>query len=130
MLVLDGRPVEVVGVLRATFELPTLASADILLPQQLPARSGAAGMRFLRGFARLKPGVTPQQAQIALQPIFREMLKNVPPAFRAEVTLRVRSLRDRHLGDDRRAAWFLLGAVGALLLIACPTLRICCSPDP
>ena len=33
--------------------------------------------------------------------------------------MRVRSLRDRQLGDARRAAWFLLGAVGALLLIAC-----------
>ena len=33
--------------------------------------------------------------------------------------MRVRSLRDRQLGDARRAAWFLIGAVGALLLIVC-----------
>jgi putative ABC transport system permease protein len=118
-LILDGRSVEVVGVLPITFELPTLAAADVLLPQQLSAVPGPGGIQFLRGFARLKPGVTPQQAYAGLQPLFHEMLKNVPPAFRAEVTMRVRPLRDRQLGDARRAAWFLLGAVGALLLIAC-----------
>ena len=119
LLVIDGGSVQVVGVLPPVFELPTLGPADVLFPQQLTATPGPAGMQFLRGFARLKNGVTPQQAHAALQPLYREMLKNVPPAFRAEVTLRVRPLRDRQLGDASRAAWFLLGAVGALLLIAC-----------
>lgn len=121
IMAIDGRPVEIVGVLPHGFELPTLAAADVLLPQQLqaPPRGVPGPMQFLRGFARLKPDVSPEQAHAALQPLFREMLKNVPPAFRAEVTLRVRSLRDRQLGDARRAAWFLLGAVGTLLLIAC-----------
>ena len=114
LLSVDAQGVQIVGVLPAEFEMPTLAKADILVPQQRPG-----AMQFLRGFARLKAGVTIEQANDGLQPLFQAMLKNVPPQFRAEVKLRVRSLRDRQLGDSRQAAWFLLGAVSALLLIAC-----------
>jgi putative ABC transport system permease protein len=120
-LMLDGEPVEIAGVLPRDFELPTLASADLVLPQQLaqPVQGRPAPMTFLRGFARLKPGITVEAAQASLQNLFVEMLKNVPPMFRKEVMLRVRPLRDRQVGDARRGAWMLLAAVGALLLIAC-----------
>ena len=120
-LVLDGEQVEVAGVLPRDFELPTLSAVDVLLPQQLarPVPGRPAPMVVLRAFARLRPGVTAAQAHVALQPLFAEMLKNVPPAFRSEVTLRVRSLRDRQTGDARQTAWLLLAAVGTLLLIAC-----------
>jgi len=43
----------------------------------------------------------------------------VPPQFRAEVTLRVRSLRDRQTGDSRIGAWILFAAVAAMLILAC-----------
>ena len=120
-LVLDGESVEVAGVLPRDFELPTLSAVDVLLPQQLaPLLAGRpAPMLVLRAFARLRNGVTPVQAHAALQPLFAAMLKNVPPAFRNEVTLRVRSLRDRQTGDARQTAWLLLAAVGALVLIVC-----------
>jgi putative ABC transport system permease protein len=123
LLVIDGRSVQVVGVLPPAFELPTLAAADVLFAQQLSRTPGPGGIQFLRGFARLKTGITPQQAHTALQPLYREMLKNVPPAFRAEVTLRVRPLRDRQLGDASRAAWFLLGTWRTSCLLA-PLLAI------
>jgi predicted permease len=118
-LVIDGEQARIAGVLPRDFELPTLSAADVLLPQRLAPTQSGRPMAFLRAFARLKPSVSVAEAHAALQPIFKEMLKNVPPAFRSEVTLRVRTLRDRQLGDSRMAAWFLLAAVGALLLIAC-----------
>ncbi|MFB3920472.1 MAG: ABC transporter permease [Terriglobia bacterium] len=118
---LDGQPVRIVGVLASDFEFPTLAHVDILLPlaldetrQQRP-NSG----QVLRSFARLKPGVTAPQAQAALAPLFEESLKWVPAQFRKEVSVSVRSLRDRQVGDYRRASWILLAAVLAVLLIAC-----------
>ena len=43
----------------------------------------------------------------------------MPGPFRKEVKLRVRSLRDRQIHDARLASWILLGAVLAVLLIAC-----------
>src|SRR5205814_6206971 len=75
--------------------------------------------RVLRSFARLKSGVTPAQALAQLEPLFQQSLNFVPPTFRKEVKVTVRSLRDRQVGDARLASWVLLGAVIAVLLIAC-----------
>jgi ABC-type antimicrobial peptide transport system permease subunit len=47
------------------------------------------------------------------------MLMTVPPQFRKEVHLRVRSLRDRQVHDAKLAAWILLAAVALVLMIAC-----------
>ncbi|MBI2680247.1 MAG: ABC transporter permease [Candidatus Solibacter usitatus] len=118
---LDGMPARVIGVLPADFELPTLASADLLIPQALDeARQQRPNMgKPLRAFARLKPGVTQAQAAAAMQPLFERSLQFVPAPFRKEVKFRLRSLRDRQVQDARLASWMLLGAVGAVLLIAC-----------
>jgi putative ABC transport system permease protein len=118
---LDGRSATIVGVLPPQFELPTLEHADLLVPQAMDEaqqRRPNTG-RVLQSIARLKPGVTPTQAAAALQPLFQASLQFVPGPFRKEVTLRVRSLRDRQIHDARLASWILLGAVLAVLLIAC-----------
>jgi putative ABC transport system permease protein len=120
-VLIDGQPVTIIGVLPATFEMPTLAHADLLFPEALDEARERAG-RALRVFARLKPDVTLAQAQAAMQPLFQQSLQYVPPQFRTEVHLRIRSLRDRQVQDARTAAWVLLGAVGAVLLIACANI--------
>jgi predicted permease len=51
--------------------------------------------------------------------LFDDALQSVPPSFRKDVKLRVRSLRDRQVLDARLASWILLAAVAAVLLIAC-----------
>jgi len=119
---LDGRPTIVVGVLPAQFEMPNLGHDDILVPSALDGstdRSPGARQIILRAFARLKPGVSITQAKAAMQPFFEQSLNFVPPQFRKEVSLRVRSLRDRQIQDSRVASWVLLGAVLAVLLVAC-----------
>jgi putative ABC transport system permease protein len=118
---IDGAPTRVAGVLPPDFVMPTLTHADILLPVALDEARERAG-RALRVFARLKPGVTLPQARDALQPYFARALETVPPRFRKEVTLRVRPLRDRQVGDARGASLALLGAVLAVLLIACANI--------
>ena len=120
-LSIDGTPTRVAGVLPPDFVMPTLTHADILLPEALDEARERSG-RALRVFARLKPGVTLPQAQSRLQPYFARMLETVPPRFRKEVTLRVRPLRDRQVGDARAASLALLGAVLAVLLIACANI--------
>jgi len=118
---LDGRSATIVGVLPPQFELPTLEHADVLVPQAMDEaaqRRPNAG-RVLWSIARLKPGVTPTQAAAALDPLFQQSLQFVPGPFRKEVKLRVRALRDRQIHDARLASWILLGAVLAVLLIAC-----------
>jgi len=119
---LDSKPTVVVGVLPPEFEMPNLGHDDILVPAALDGstdRGRNARQIILRAFARLKPGITIQQAAAAMEPLFQQSLNYVPPQFRHEVSFRVRSLRDRQIQDARVASWVLLGAVLAVLLVAC-----------
>jgi predicted permease len=118
---IDGQTREIVGVLPASFEMPRLQAADVLLPQALDvaAQRRADPGRPLWAFGRLKPGVTPEQARAELEPLFQYSLRLAPAPFRKEVHLQVRSLRDRQFHEVHQAAWILLGLVAAVLLIAC-----------
>ena len=71
---------------------------------------------------RLQPGVTLPQARSELEPYMARVMQTVPPQFRKEVTLRVRPMLDRQVGDARAASLELLGAVLAVLLIACANI--------
>jgi len=120
---IDGSPIRVVGVLPKDFEMPRLQTADVLFPKAIDEtadRTSNGGLGVpRRAFARLKPGVSIQQAEAELQPLFQQALKRVPPDLRYDVHLRIRSLRDRQMQEVRLTAWILLGTVVAVLLIAC-----------
>ena len=118
---IDGRETRVIGVLPPDFEMPTLEAADVVIPQALDeAQERKVGSgSVLYAFARLKPGMNIEQAKSALQPLFNYSLSLAPAAFRNEVHLRVRSLRDRQMQSVHLMAWVLLGAVLAVLLICC-----------
>ncbi len=118
---LDDQQTRIIGVLPNSFEMPQLGEAEVLLPEQLDEtqqRHAETGS-FLRCFARLKSGVSLEEAREELQPLFRASLADVPPMLRGEVHLMIRSLRDRQIHQVKLASWLLLGTVLALLLIAC-----------
>jgi putative ABC transport system permease protein len=118
---IDGHGTEIVGILPKDFEMPRLQAADILLPQALDVaaeRRGDPG-HAMWAFARLRSGVSIEQAKAELGPLFDYSLRLAPAPFRKEVHLQVRSLRDRQVHDVRLAAWILLGLVTAVLFIAC-----------
>ncbi len=119
---LDAQPTRIIGVLPADFELPSLTSAQVIVPQvfteaELSPRHDTANLIY--AFARLKPAITPAQALGALDPLFQQSLQWVSPQFRKDIHLRVQLLRDRQTHDSKQAAWILLAAVFAVLLIAC-----------
>ena len=120
-LSLDGQPARIIGVLPESFEMPNLARFDLLAPQRLneaaqrPPNTGA----LLRTFARLRPGWTPAQAAAVLHPMLERTLQEAPPAFRHEIRIGVRDLREWQSGDRRRTSWVLLFSVLAVLLLAC-----------
>jgi predicted permease len=118
---IDNQQVRVIGVLPKDFEMPTLEKADILVPEALDvtAERKADPGHVLYAYARLKQGITIPQAIAQLKPVFDYSLSLAPARFRSEVHLRVRSMRDRQMQDVRLVAWVLLGAVLAVLLIAC-----------
>jgi predicted permease len=118
---IDGHTTEIIGVLPKDFEMPRLQAADVLLPQALyvAAERRADPGHPMWAFARLKPGVSIEQAKAELGPLFDYSLRLAPAPFRKEVHLQVRSLRDRQVHEVRLAAWILFGLVMAVLLIAC-----------
>jgi putative ABC transport system permease protein len=115
---IDGQTTTIVGVLPRDFELFNLSHADLLVPEALNEAAEHSGQAF-RVFARLKPGVTLQQATARMQPLFARDLLDAAPEFRRELKLVIRPLRDRQIQNARLASWVLLGGVIAVLLIAC-----------
>ena len=119
---LDGNLVRIAGILPASFEMPQLGPADVLLPEQMDERAARApnATVFLRTFGRLKDGIDIDGARQRMLPLFEESVKkDVPANLRKEVHLVVRSLRDRQIHGARLASWLLFGAVLALLALAC-----------
>jgi predicted permease len=117
----DGSPVRVIGVLPKGFELPTLQAPDVMLPLALNEgleRKALPGTP-MRAFARLRPGVSIAQAKAEMEPLFLHTQEWIPQEIRRDFHLSIRSLRDRETQDVQLTAWILLGAVIALLLIAC-----------
>ena len=124
LIEIDGDRVRVIGVLPKGFEMPDLQAADVLFPLALAGesteRSENSGLGTpMRTFARLKPGVSVEQARASLQPLFPYAQELIPPALRKDFHLEIRSLRDRQMQGARLIAWVLLGAVLVMLLIAC-----------
>jgi predicted permease len=120
---IDGKLARVVGVLPRGFQFPTLEAGDVVQPMAFNAAvqntvNGGFGTA-MRTFARLKPGVSAVEAQAQMQPIFEAETAWFPPGARNEIRVSVRPLRAREVGDAGRVAWMLLGAVAAVLLIAC-----------
>ena len=116
----EGGHIRVVGVLPRDFELPNLQPFDMLVPLSLSegARSPNA-THILRALARLQPGTTLEQAHAMLQSRFLELLRLVPPILRNEVSLRIRPIREYHLGSARMASWLLLAGIIAVILVGC-----------
>jgi putative ABC transport system permease protein len=119
----DGQPTRVVGVLPRDFETPTLARADLLLPQQLDDAILARAVtgRPVRVLGRLRPDVSARQLQAQGDAILAAELASahvhLPGA--GDIELRVRTLRDLQVGDARTVSWVLFGTVLAVLLLAC-----------
>jgi len=122
---MDDKPVRVVGVLPQDFELPNLEPVNVLLPgewDEAAQRKANIGGVPMQAFARLKPGVSIEQARSQLEPLFLSTLSFAPPLMRKQIFLSVRSMRDFQMHDVHLMAWVLLGAVLAVLLIACANI--------
>ena len=120
---IDGKPVRIIGVLPSDFEMPRLQAVDILLPAQVNVTAqhtvnDGIGLPMW-AIARLKPSVSLSEARAEMDPVFRHTQMWIPAQFRQEFHLQIRFIRDRQMQDAWHAAWVLLGAAMAMLLIAC-----------
>lgn len=116
----DGLRCPVVGVMPQTFSFPN-SRAELWLPAALDREDESEGGRFMSVVARLKPGVTLDQAQqdmIRVTNFTAEARPNYNKNWSASV---VPMLEDATEGVSR-PLWVLLASVGFLLLIACANL--------
>ena len=118
-ITLNGRPHEVIGVMPAALQQP--AKAELWKPLAPPEDlRDARGAFWLPVIGRLKPGVTPEQAQTEMSGIAGR-LEQAFPSNRG-FGVYVVPLHRQLVGDIRRSLVVLLAAVGFVLLIACANL--------
>jgi predicted permease len=118
---LNSVPHAVIGVLPSGFRFP-FPDVDVWLTQPnqtptLPAQFRACCVALM-GFARLKPGVSLEQARADLDVATAQYEAARPGALDAGA-LRIAPLKDELTTSVSTMLWMLLAAVGFVLLIAC-----------
>jgi len=108
----------IVGVAGPRF---TWGDGDVYLPQKVTADPSKA---FYVGI-RLKPGVTHEAANAALQPLIEEFAKETPKHFPSDhFRLHVVGLNEQFVHDLGGTLYLLFGAVALLLAIGCGNVSI------
>jgi putative ABC transport system permease protein len=116
-IVIDGRPRTIVGVMPRTFRFPA-ADDRLWTPLGDGSRSESRSAHYLGVVGRLAPCVTVDGAREGLRAVARRLETAYPDSNRGWAVT-VTSLRDSLVGDVRTRLLVLLGAVAAVLLIAC-----------
>ena len=118
---LEGTSVQVVGVMPEGFAFPE-EEVDLWMPTAWnPANRGQIFFRrahWMRPIVRLKPGVSPQQADAQFQAVVEQLKREYPETNRIMGAGMV-PLHDFLVGNTRQPLLVLLGAVALLLLISC-----------
>jgi predicted permease len=129
-ITLNGEVYTVVGVMPPEFQYPppftvtmlsmpiTWPKADLWVPLARDANQKFVGTRNLHLIGRLKPGVSPEQAQAEMNTIALGLEQQYPgPNTGMELSLT--TLHEQVVGSVRQALWVLFGVVGFIMLIAC-----------
>lgn len=122
-LTINDEPHTVVGVLPASFDFAAVFAPgshfDLYFPFPLSPETHRWG-NTMAMIGRLKPGVTPAQAQSDTRAIGTLLTREHPDRNSFEGF--VKPLSDQVNGRMRTAVWVLAGAVGAVMLIVCANL--------
>jgi len=116
-LSLDGVSYTVVGIVAMSFTLPQQAELWVPITFDRPNMK-VRRFHFLRPVARLKSGVSIEQAQSEMDTIAAALEKQYPES-NTTWGLRLVPLQEQIVGNVRPAMMVLLGAVAFVLLIAC-----------
>lgn len=141
MVQLSGTPYLVVGVLPRDFgfSIPDYyGPMDAWVPAVLSRDNALRAHNYLNVIARLKPGVTPEQAQADVDAIVAGLAHEYSTASQASPApwtqpeanedtgvmsgAKLESLHEEIFGNVSPLLWILFGAVGFVLLIACANM--------
>ena len=114
---LNGEAHMVIGVMPQNFNFPQ-NGIEVWKPLALDLSKYQRGTSFLQSVARLKPGVSYQQAQTESMAIAKQIERENPAAER-DNGFKLTSFREELVGEIEKPLWILFGAVVLDLLIAC-----------
>ncbi|MCI0387434.1 MAG: ABC transporter permease [Acidobacteria bacterium] len=119
-LTFNGRGYTVIGVMPPGFQFPSRVEMWVPVGQlsDQPSWRQRGNHPGLNGVARLKPGVTLEQARADLERIAVNLEKQYPDSNMGN-RVNIRPLMEIFVSDVRPALWTLLVAVSFVLLIAC-----------
>jgi predicted permease len=125
-LTVDATPHTIIGVMPQNFRFLN-SRADLILPEQFDRGKVFLGNFSYQGIARLKPGVTLQQASTDVARMIAIWLKSWPPPPGYSLALfqsarfapKLQPLQQEVVGDIGATLWVLMGTIGLVLLIAC-----------
>jgi putative ABC transport system permease protein len=128
-VLLDRKPYEITGVMPRGFEFPLvpgqLNRSELWVPMSLTPdeiTQGAGGWAFYM-VGRLKPGVTPAQAQQDANAAAQEIMRNFPPALAMRrIHPSVEQLDKATVAQARPLVRTLFFAVMVVLFVACANL--------
>ncbi len=116
---LGGDDFTVIGVMPRELRLPDQRERQLWTPIAFTENErNFHHTRFCDAIARLKPGVTLEQAQAEMTAVAGRLSQSHPDALEGW-TIRVAPVIDFAVGDARKILWLLFSAVGLVLLIAC-----------
>jgi putative ABC transport system permease protein len=125
-ILVDGKSREIIGILPQRFRFFDDKLA-LVIPYQFDRSKVILGNFSFNGIARLKPGVTLEQANADVARMIPISIRRFPPppGFSAKLFESahfgplVRPLKRDVIGDVGTVLWVLMGTIGIVLLIAC-----------
>jgi predicted permease len=129
-VLLDRKPYLVIGVMPRNFEFPLNAGqlnrTELWVPLSFTPQeltTGAAANWSYQMVGRLKPGISPSQAQSDAQRVAEEIMRNFPAMIATlRISAVVRPLQEETVEQARPLLKTLFFAVAVVLLIACANL--------
>src|SRR5215813_2302601 len=114
--VLNDVPATLVGIMPQRF---TKLGADVWIVRAMERSDPRASRDYWMFQAKLKPGVTVQQAQADIEVIARRLAQLYPDNYPKNFSVQIVSWIDSLVGQFRKTLYTIAAAVGLLLLIAC-----------
>lgn len=127
-VLLDGNPIEIIGVLEPGVLLPggrADTAPDIWLPLRIDRAGQFHNSHVFPGIGRLAPDATPADADAEFEQLTARLPDAFPNAYGVSFFERygfrttAAPLRQSVVGDMATTLWVLFGGVGLVLLVAC-----------
>jgi len=126
-ITVDGKARQIIGVMPKRFVFLDMPEPPLIMPFGFDRSKTKLGNFSYQAVARLRPGVTAEQAAADVARMLPIVLRSFPPPPGVSVKMfeqarlgpRIQPLRQDVIGDVGKVLWVLMGTIGVVLLIAC-----------